>query len=86
VGGDGSDVIEGRARVITIDGDDVTAEYVTGSHKALEAAHRTGATTAILKARSPSCGAGEVYDGSFSGILVDGDGVTAISAPPGSQE
>jgi uncharacterized protein YbbK (DUF523 family) len=77
VGGDGGDVIEGRARVVTDEGEDVTAAYVTGAHKALEAAHRSGATSAILKARSPSCGAGEVYDGSFSRTLVDGDGVTA---------
>lgn len=77
VGGDGTDVIEGRARVVTVDGEDVTEAYLKGARRALETARRTGATTAILKARSPSCGAGGVYDGTFSRTLQAGDGVTA---------
>lgn len=77
VGGDGRAVLEGRARVVTARGADVTAAYVAGAHRALEAARRSGATSAILKARSPSCGKGCVYDGSFSSTLVAGDGVTA---------
>lgn len=76
-GGDGRAVLEGRARVVTKGGRDVTDAYVRGARSALEAARRTGASRAILKARSPSCGAGAVYDGSFSGELVEGDGVTA---------
>lgn len=77
VGGDGADVLAGRARVVTGDGRDVTAEYLDGARKALDAARRTGASKAILKARSPSCGSGEIYDGSFSRTLAAGDGVTA---------
>jgi uncharacterized protein YbbK (DUF523 family) len=77
VGGDGRDVLEGRARVVTVDGRDVTEAYVKGARLALAAARRGGATTAILKARSPSCGHGVVYDGTFSTTLVPGDGVTA---------
>ncbi len=77
VGGDGHDVLEGKARVITDAGADVTDAYVSGAQHALEVAQRAGATEAILKARSPSCGKGEIYDGSFSRALQAGDGVTA---------
>lgn len=76
VGGDGADVLAGRARVVTEDGRDVTAAYVEGARKALEAARATGAEHALLKARSPSCGKGAIYDGSFERNLVSGDGVT----------
>ncbi|MDQ4125747.1 MAG: DUF523 domain-containing protein, partial [Actinomycetota bacterium] len=54
-----------------------TEAYVAGARRALKAAQEAGATTAILKARSPSCGKGGIYDGSFSGSLRAGDGVTA---------
>ena len=77
VGGDGGDVLSGRARVVTRAGDDVTDAYVAGARKALAAARKAGATRAILKARSPSCGRGAIYDGSFTGTLAPGDGVTA---------
>lgn len=77
VGGTGRDVLEGRARVVTSDGRDVTEAYVRGARVALAAAVRAGATRAILKARSPSCGRGAVYDGTFSRTLRSGDGVTA---------
>lgn len=76
-GGDGADVLEGRARVVTRSGRDVTAAYVKGAQRALAAAREAGATAAVLKARSPSCGKGSVYDGSFSRTLQEGDGVTA---------
>ncbi len=77
VGGDGLDVLEGRARVVTIDGSDVTDAYLAGAERALAAARAAGATSAILKARSPSCGRGQIYDGSFTRSAVAGDGVTA---------
>lgn len=77
VGGDGADVLAGRARVVTAGGVDVTDAYVAGAHRALEAAREAGARTAILKARSPSCGKSGIYDGSFSRSLRSGDGVTA---------
>ena len=76
VGGDGADVLAGRARVVTRDGTDVTDAYVRGAHAALEAAQASGATTAILKARSPSCGNSQIYDGSHSRRLKNGVGVT----------
>ena len=78
-GGRGADVLAGRARVVSAEGQDVTANYLRGAETARAAAARTGARMAILKARSPSCGCGAIYDGSFSGALVDGDGVTAAA-------
>jgi uncharacterized protein YbbK (DUF523 family) len=78
-GGAGWDVLDGRARVETVGGDDVTANYRRGAEAALSAAARSGARMAILKARSPSCGCGSIHDGSFTGTVVDGDGVTAAA-------
>lgn len=77
VGGTGADVLAGRARVVTRSGRDVTDAYLTGARRALDAARRAGARAAILKARSPSCGKGSIYDGSFSRATRAGDGVTA---------
>lgn len=76
-GGDGADVLDGRARVVTQAGIDVTEEYLAGAHIALDRARSAGVTTAILKARSPSCGNGCIYDGTFMRSAVPGDGVTA---------
>ena len=76
-GGDGRDVLAGRARVVTKEGKDVTAQYVRGAERALQAAREAGATRAILKSRSPSCGCGSVYDGTFTRTTREGDGVTA---------
>ena len=64
-------------RVVMRDGTDVTAEYERGARIACALAAQTGAEAALLKARSPSCGSGEVYDGTFTGTLKPGDGVTA---------
>ncbi|MFE0170777.1 DUF523 domain-containing protein [Streptomyces sp. NPDC059002] len=77
VGGDGHDVLDGRARVVEDTGRDVTAEFVAGARRALAAAHAGGCAEALLMPRSPSCGRGSVYDGTFGGELVTGDGVTA---------
>ncbi|GAA2420190.1 DUF523 domain-containing protein [Streptomyces mauvecolor] len=78
VGGDGHDVLDGTARVVEDTGRDVTAEFVDGARRALAAARHGGCTEALLMPRSPSCGRGVVYDGSFAGELVPGDGVTAV--------
>jgi uncharacterized protein YbbK (DUF523 family) len=74
---DGKAVLEGRARVMTFEGADVTAHFVAGARVALELAHRLGIRQAILKSDSPSCGVGQIYGGQFEGTLVRGDGVTA---------
>ena len=64
-------------RVVTKDGEDVTEAFYKGAEKALEAAEKYNVDMAILKANSPSCGCGKVYDGTFSKTLVEGDGVFA---------
>ena len=64
-------------RVIMENGADVTEEYRRGAEEALRLAQEHGCTMALLKERSPSCGSGEVYDGTFSRTLTPGDGVTA---------
>ena len=76
VGGDGEDVLNGKAKVMTVAGRDVTDAYLKGAHHALQVAQAHGATQVILKVRSPSCGCGDIYDGTFSGTLTSGDGVT----------
>ncbi len=64
-------------RVLSKNGEDVTAEFHSGAEKTLYIAEEKNARLALLKERSPSCGCGRIYDGSFSGRLVEGNGVTA---------
>ncbi len=64
-------------RVMTKDGRDVTAAYLRGAQEALKLAKLFGCDTAILKARSPSCGAQGIYDGTFTGAVIPDSGVTA---------
>ncbi|MBA8951636.1 DUF523 domain-containing protein [Actinomadura namibiensis] len=77
VGGDGADVLDGAARVVADTGEDVTEAFVAGARLALETARRAGARVALLKESSPSCGSRMIYDGTFTGTWVAGDGVTA---------
>ncbi|MEW6474336.1 MAG: DUF523 domain-containing protein [Actinomycetota bacterium] len=81
VGGDGAAVLAGAgdARVVNIEGEDVTAAYRRGAEAAVAVAKAVGASRAVLKARSPSCGSSAVYDGTFSRRLVAGRGVTAAA-------
>lgn len=65
-------------RVLMKDGTDVTEQYKRGAMEALRLCRLLGINKACLKAKSPSCGVGLVYDGSFSGRLVEGDGVTSL--------
>ena len=64
-------------RVVNVEGMDVTDAFEKGARIALALAERFDCRTALLKERSPSCGAGEIYDGSFSHTRVPGDGVAA---------
>lgn len=59
------------------DGRDVTKNYLRGAEVAYALCESLGCTLALLKERSPSCGKNKIYDGSFTGTLVDGEGVTA---------
>lgn len=63
--------------VISRTGEDVTAEYEKGACEALKLAQLFGCSCAILKARSPSCGSGIIYDGTFSKKKIPGDGKAA---------
>lgn len=64
-------------RVISKIGHDVTAEFEKGADVAIALARRYGCRKALLKANSPSCGSGRIYDGTFTGTLIDGDGAAA---------
>jgi uncharacterized protein YbbK (DUF523 family) len=78
VNGTGADVLDGKCRVLGPDhDDDVTEEFLKGARETLKIAEECGAKVAILKARSPSCGHGYIYDGTFSGAKIPGNGVTA---------
>ena len=76
-GGQGVEVLAGKAAVITTEGEDVTEAFVSGARQALALVELHGIRLAILKANSPSCGNRLTYDGSFSGVKVEGQGVTA---------
>lgn len=64
-------------RVLMRDGTDVTHEFLSGAHACMDVPRNCGATLAVLKGRSPSCGVEYVYDGTYSGALTRGDGVYA---------
>lgn len=68
---------KGDRKVISRDGRNLTMEFMIGAQKSLELAKAEGITKAILKSKSPSCGCGVIYDGTFSGRLVKGNGLTA---------
>ncbi len=69
--------INGERRVINIDGVDVTEEYEKGAKEVLELAKKLNVTKVILKDRSPACGKGKIYDGTFTGNLKDDNGILA---------
>lgn len=74
VGGDGNDVLEGRARVVDESGRDVTEAFLRGARETVALCRILGIDEVLLKSRSPSCGVGQVYHGTE---LIEGDGVTA---------
>lgn len=76
LGGDGYDVLSGRARVMDEKGRDVTSFFVRGAELSLSIVKKAGIQIALMKEKSPSCGSRRVYDGSFSSRLIDGVGVT----------
>ena len=64
-------------KVINKKGEDVTDAFRRGAKKALESVDDKKAVIAVLKSKSPSCGSGKIYDGSFTGTLKTGDGIFA---------
>ena len=75
--GSGEAVLEGRARVIGKDGEDRTAQFLAGAQAALAQLKNAGIEIVYLKSKSPSCGVGQIYDGTFTGTLTAGNGVAA---------
>jgi uncharacterized protein YbbK (DUF523 family) len=74
------EIVQGRdneRRVLARNGEDATAAYRLGAERTLTVCRALGITHAILKSRSPSCGCGHIYDGSFSGRVTEGEGLTA---------
>jgi uncharacterized protein YbbK (DUF523 family) len=72
----GADVLNGKCKILDKNGVDVTKEFVSGAQAVLKIAKEKNIKEAIMKQKSPSCGCGKTYDGTFTGTLVDGDGVT----------
>lgn len=76
-GAEGHAVLAGRARVLDRQGQDISASFVEGAVRALALARQYGIRVAVLKEGSPSCGTGHIYDGTFGGVMVAAQGVTA---------
>ena len=66
-------------RVVNREGCDVTEQYRRGAEEAVRLCKMMGCEAAVLKERSPSCGSGTIYDGTFTGTLTEIDGVTAAA-------
>ena len=77
IGGNGEDIVHGRAKIMNSEGKDVTSPFIRGAREVLKLAKVCDCKIAVLKARSPSCGCGSIYDGTFSGRLKEGNGVCA---------
>ncbi|MGL5381444.1 DUF523 domain-containing protein [Clostridium sp.] len=77
-GGVAKDILSGRGRVCDINGNDVTLSFIKGAKEVLEIAKIVNPKAVILKEGSPSCGVNYVYDGSFTGKKINGQGVTSF--------
>ncbi len=75
-GGTGQDVLAGRCKVVTESGKDITTDFIAGARNTLSLAKKYNIKKAILKSRSPACGCGQIYNGSFTEKVIEGDGVT----------
>ncbi len=70
-------LIDGKKHVVDINGNDVTLQFIKGGEETLKIAKLLNIKTAILKSNSPSCGCGSIYDGTFTGKIVEDNGITA---------
>ncbi len=77
IGGNGEDVLDGKAKVVDKSGEDVTDLYIKGAYATLEKAKEITATIVVLKENSPSCGSSKIYNGEFNGRKIEGMGVTS---------
>ena len=78
-GGSGAQVLSGKARVVDKNGGDHTKEILEGVDEFIKAAKAMGVTAVILKTKSPTCGYKKIYDGTFTGKMIDGNGVLAAA-------
>ncbi|TYR81407.1 DUF523 domain-containing protein [Priestia megaterium] len=76
VGGNGEDVLDGKAAVVEKSGSNVTELYIKGAYATLQKAKEVNATAVVLKEYSPSCGSSMIYNGEFTGKTTIGNGVT----------
>ncbi|MEY2196166.1 DUF523 domain-containing protein [Neobacillus sp. BF23-41] len=76
IGGNGEDVLDGKAKVVEKSGRDVTELYIKGAYTILKKAKDVNATVVVLKEYSPSCGSSMIYNGEFIGEKIVGNGVT----------
>lgn len=72
----GEFVLDGKCKVINKKGEDVTKQFVKGAYEVLKIAQSLGVKEYVGVQKSPSCGCGKTYDGTFTKTLIDGDGVT----------
>lgn len=72
----GEKVLDGECKVMNKEGEDVTEQFIHGAYETLKIAKMFSVKEFIVKQKSPSCGCGKTYDGTFSGRLIEGDGVT----------
>jgi len=72
----GKDILAGKGKVLNKKKEDVTRQFIRGAQETLKIAKLFGIKEAIFKQRSPSCGSGQIYDGTFSEKIIKGDGVT----------
>lgn len=77
VGGNGTNVLDSKAKVMTVDHHDVTSEFIRGAEQTLKIARSVNAKYAILKESSPSCGSNFIYDGTYTKNKQPGFGVTS---------
>lgn len=74
--GDGYDVLEGKSKIIDTSGKDVTEQFLKGAYETLAVFKEHQPSMVVLKENSPSCGSSFIYDGTFSGNKIQGNGVT----------
>ena len=72
----GESVLDGRCKVIGKNGEDVTPQFIKGAYEVLKIAQSLGVKEYVGVQKSPSCGCGKTYDGTFTKTLIDGNGVT----------
>ena len=72
----GEDVLDGKAKILTEKGADLTEQFVKGAEEVLKIAKALNIKEVIFKQRSPSCGCGQINDGTFTKTVKEGDGIT----------